>query len=166
MPSILPLLYLASLMLAVTVVAEVPLAPPPKLDFEWSKLPRVKASLLTYDTNGAACLPVKRDQLAHQLLDAKFFSGVAVWEGSETKVEVTYSNGIPHGPVGITLFKGRDREVRFFRYDEGRKVVMRRNGPYLTSTTVSGKTLANGGIDFLVNESKSAVPAPETKSSP
>jgi len=164
MPPTLPLLYLASLMLSVTAVAEVPLAPPPTIDLKWwSKLPRENVSLLTYDTNGVACLPVRRDHSTHQLLDTKPFTGVAVWEEAGTKAEVTYSNGIPHGPASVTLLEGRNRTMYAFRYDQGRRVFYTPKGIYLPYETVSGKKLAEGGINFLINESKTTVTAPEKK---
>jgi len=168
MLSILPLLYLASLMLAVTVVAEVPLAPPSsEIDLKWwNKLPRINATLLTYDTNGAACLPAKRDGSTHQLLDAEPFNGVAVWEESGAKAEVTYTNGVPHGPAYVILFDGRNRTMHAFRYDQGRRVFPTRTGLYLPYATVSGKKLADGGIKFLVKESKSTATTPEIKISP
>ena len=72
-----------------------------------AKLPKANASRLTYDQDGVAYLKKVP------------FTGVAFWEESWGRAEVTYSNGIPHGEVTVVA---RNRLLYQFRYDQGKRV--------------------------------------------
>lgn len=71
-------------------------------------------------------------------LGDKPFTGVAFWEESWGRAEVTYSNGIPDGEVTVV---SRNRLLYQFRYDKGRKV---------TNSVTSGTSSTSGagaGLD-------------------
>lgn len=108
-----PLVALVELVALMTLVAQVPA----------EKLPKANASRLVYDQDGVAYLNIKtKRKTAEGYQDNTHrvpFTGVAFWEESWGRAEVTYSNGIPDGEVTVV---SRNRLLYQFRYEHGRKV--------------------------------------------
>jgi hypothetical protein len=58
-------------------------------------------------------------------LEEQPFSGVAFYEGDRWRAEMTYSNGILHGPVTVVA---NNRLLSQFRYERGVKILDEKRG--------------------------------------
>lgn len=126
-----PLVGLVELVALMPLVAQVP-----------PKLPKANASRLVYNQDGVAYLDIKtKRKTAEGYQDNTHrvpFTGIAFWEESWGRAEVTYSNGIPDGEVTVV---SRNRLLHQFRYDKGRKVT---NSVTSATSSTSG---VGAGVD-------------------
>lgn len=123
------LVLLVALMSPASLVAQAP-----------AKLPKANASRLTYDQDGVAYLNIKTKRKTAEGYEDKVhrvpFTGVAFWEESWGRAEVTYSNGIPHGEVTVVA---QNRLLYQFRYDQGKRV----------TNSVTSETGGTGGASLI-----------------
>lgn len=89
-----------------------------------AKLPKANSTRLSFDENGLAYLNIKTKRKTsdgyEDNVHGVLFSGVAFTEGDNWRAEVTYSNGILHGPVVVV---GNNKVLAQFEYVEGKKVM-------------------------------------------
>ena len=82
-----------------------------------TKTPRVRHSRLCLDDDGLACV-VTNLKNGIQMSDP--FTGIAFWDESWGRAEVTYKDGVLDGPVVVVV---NNKVFSQFRYDKGRKVL-------------------------------------------
>jgi len=82
-----------------------------------TKTPKVRHSRLSLDDEGLTCVVT---QLKNNIRMSDPFTGVAFWDESWGRAEVTYKDGILDGPVVVVV---NNKILSQFRYDKGRKVL-------------------------------------------
>ena len=89
-----------------------------------AKLPKANSSRLSFDENGLAYLNIKTKRKTAEGYEDNvrrvLFTGIAFTEGENWRAEVTYSNGILHGPVVVVA---NNKVLSQFEHVEGKKVV-------------------------------------------
>jgi len=125
--SLVPLVSLVALVSLVPLVGLVPC-----MAEEGAKPRTARASRLTFQAGE------RGDSVA--TLGGKPYTGIAFTEESWGRAEVTYSNGILHGPVTVIV---RGRLYSQFSYDQGRRVVT--SGNSVTSGSSATNSLGEAG---------------------